>query len=98
MIKRIIGISVLGLGLIIGGYFSVYFSLINSPTMLLLLSFIIALIFILGIYILIIDSKERQLKNEKKIILEMVKKARVAQERQNYCGAFDDLRKRESSK
>ncbi|NYT03957.1 MAG: hypothetical protein GKC00_04525 [Candidatus Methanofastidiosa archaeon] len=94
MIKRLIGISILGLGLILGGYFSVYFSLIDDPAMLLILSVVIASLFILGIFLLILDARERKLKNEKKIILEMIKKARVAQERQSYSGAFDDLRRR----
>ena len=94
MIKRIAGLSILGLALIIGGYFSVYFSLIGSPSMLLILSIIITILFVLGLFILILDSKERKLNKEKKIILEMIKKARVAQERQEYTGAFDDLRKR----
>jgi phosphate/sulfate permease len=94
MIKRIIGISILGLGLILGGYFSIYFSLIDNPTMLLVLSVVIASLFVLGIFLLILDARERKVKNEKKIILEMIKKARTAQERQSYSGAFDDLRRR----
>lgn len=94
MIKRLIGLSILGLGLILGGYFSIYFSLIDSPTMLLILSLVIASLFVLGIFVLILDARERKLKKEKKIILEMIKKARIAQERQTYSGAFDDLRRR----
>jgi len=94
MIKRLIGLSILGLGLILGGYFSIYFSLIDNPTMLLILSVVIATLFVLGIFILLLDAKERKLKKEKKIILEMIKKARVAQERQTYSGAFDDLKRR----
>lgn len=94
MIKRLIGISILGLGLILGGYFSIYFGLINNQTMLLVLSALIATLFALGIYVLILDSQERKLKNEKKVILEMIKKARVAQERQSYSGTFDDLRRK----
>ena len=94
MIKRLIGLSILGLGLILGGYFSIYFSLIDNPAMLLMLSVVIATLFILGIFVLLLDSRERKLKNEKKIILEMIKKARVAQERQSYSGAFDDLRRK----
>jgi len=94
MLKKLIGISILGLGLILGGYFSIYFGLIDNQTMLLVLSALIATLFILGIYVLILDSRERKLKKEKKIILEMIKKARVAQERQSYSGAFDDLRRK----
>ena len=94
MIKRLIGISILGLGLILGGYFSIYFGLINNQTMLLVLSALIATLFALGIYVLILDSQERKLKKEKKVILEMIKKARAAQERQSYSGAFDDLRRK----
>ena len=94
MLKRLIGLSILGLGLILGGYFSIYFSLIDNPTMLLVLSVVIAILFVLGIFVLILDSQERKLKNEKKIVLEMIKKARVAQERQTYSGAFDDLRRK----
>ena len=94
MIKRLIGLSILGMGLVLGGYFSIYFSLIDNPTMLLILSVVIASLFVLGIFILIVDARERKLKNEKKIILEMIKKARTAQERQTYSGAFDDLRRR----
>ena len=94
MIKRLIGLSILGLGLILGGYFSIYFSLIDSPTMLLILSLVIASLFVLGIFVLILDAREKKLKKEKKKILEMIKKARTAQERQTYSGAFDDLRRR----
>ena len=94
MLKKLIGISILGLGLILGGYFSIYFGLIDNQTMLLVLSALIATLFILGIYVLILDSRERKLKKEKKIILEMIKKARVAQERQSYSGPFDDLRRK----
>lgn len=94
MIKRLIGLSILGLALLLGGYFSIYFSLIDSPSMLLILSVVIATLFVLGIFVLFLDARERKLKKEKRIILEMIKKARVAQERQSYSGAFDDLRKR----
>jgi len=94
MLKRLIGISILGLGLILGGYFSIYFGLIDNQTMLLVLSALIATLFVLGIYVLILDSRESKLKKEKKIILEMIKKARIAQERQSYSGAFDDLRRK----
>lgn len=94
MLKRLIGISILGLGLVLGGYFSIYFSLIDNQTMLLVLSALIATLFVLGIYVLILDSRESKLKKEKKIILEMIKKARIAQERQSYSGAFDDLKRR----
>ncbi|MCC7573427.1 MAG: hypothetical protein KO464_08565 [Candidatus Methanofastidiosum sp.] len=94
MIKRIIGLSIIGLGLMLGGYFSIYFSLIDNPTMLLTLSTIIVTIFILGLVLLYIDARERKIKKEKRIILEMIKKARVAQERQTYSGAFDDLKRR----
>ena len=94
MLKRLIGISILGLGLILGGYFSIYFGLIDNQTMLLVLSALIATLFVLGIYVLILDSRESKLKKEKKIILEMIKKARIAQERQSYSGAFDDLKRR----
>lgn len=95
MIKRIIGFSVIGLAIILGGYFSIYFSLFDSPTMLLILAVVITTLFILGFFLLYLDAKERKIKKEKKIILEMIKKARVAQERQQpYSGAFDDLKKR----
>ncbi len=94
MLKRLIGISILGLGLILGGYFSIYFGLIDNQRMLLVLSALIATLFVLGIYVLILDSRESKLKKEKKIILEMIKKARIAQERQGYSGAFDDLKRR----
>lgn len=94
MLKRLIGISILGLGLVLGGYFSIYFGLIDNQTMLLVLSGLIATLFVLGIYVLILDSRESKLKKEKKIILEMIKKARIAQERQSYSGAFDDLKRR----
>ncbi len=94
MIKRIIGLSIIVLGIIIGGYFSIYFSLIDNPTMLLTLSAIIVTLLILGLFVLYIDARERKIKKEKRIILEMIKKARVAQERQTYSGAFDDLKRR----
>ncbi|KYC46147.1 MAG: hypothetical protein APG12_00090 [Candidatus Methanofastidiosum methylothiophilum] len=94
MIKRIIGLSIMGVGIIIGGYFSIYYSLIDNPTMLLILSVIITIIFILGLFILILDRREKRLKKEKKIILQMIKNARAAQERQTYSGAFDDLKRR----
>ena len=38
MIKRIIGLSIMGLSLIMGSYFSIYFSLIGNQMMLLTLS------------------------------------------------------------
>ena len=62
--------------------------------MLLVLSGLIATLFAFGIYVLILDGREKKLKKEKKVILEMIKKARVAQERQSYSGAFDDLRRK----
>ena len=94
MLKRLVGLSILGLGIILGGYFSIYFSLIDNPTMLLILSVVITTLFVLGIFVLFLDTRERKLKKEKRIILEMIKKARVAQERQSYSGAFDDLKRR----
>ncbi len=95
MIKRITGLSVIGLGIILGGYFSIYFSLFDNPTMLLILAAVIAALFVLGFFLLFLDARERKINKEKKIILEMIKKARVAQERQqSYSGAFDDLKKR----
>lgn len=94
MIKRLIGISIMALGIIIGSYFSIYFSLINDPTMLLVMSLSVIVLFLFGLFILVQDRKERKFKKEKKIILEMMKKARIAQERQTYSGAFDDLKRR----
>ena len=94
MIKRIIGILVICLGMIIGSYFSIYFSLIDNQTMLLVLALAIAILFVLGIFIIYLDSREKKLKKEKKILLEMIKKTRATQEKQNYSGTFDDLRRR----
>jgi len=94
MIKRVIGICILVLGVILGGYFSIYFSAINKPAMLLTLSLLISFIFLIGIYVLVLDSKERETKKQKKIVLEMIKKTRVAQERQNYYESLDELRKK----
>ncbi|HPC81535.1 MAG: hypothetical protein GX941_02890 [Candidatus Methanofastidiosa archaeon] len=91
MIKRIIGLSIMGLSLIMGSYFSIYFSLIGNQMMLLTLSGVTIVLFIFGLLILLLDRKERKLKKEKKIILEMIKKARVAQERQIYPKPPDDL-------
>ena len=94
MIKRLIGLSIMGLGLVLGGYFSIYFSLIDNPTMLLVLTAVIATLFTLGLFVLFLDNRERKIKKQKTIILEMIKKARVTQERQTYSGAFDDLKRR----
>ena len=74
MIKRIIGLSIMGLSLIMGSYFSIYFSLIGNQMMLLTLSGVTIVLFIFGLLILLLDRKERKLKKEKKIILEMIKR------------------------
>jgi len=42
----------------------------------------------------VLDSKERETRKQKKIVLEMIKKTRVAQERQNYYESLDELRKK----
>jgi hypothetical protein len=94
MIKRIIGLSIIGLSLVLGGYFSIYFSLVDDQMMLLMLSGITTILFIFGLFILLLDRKERKLKKEKKIILEMIKRSRAAQERQAYPGVSDDLMRR----
>ncbi|NMC60529.1 MAG: hypothetical protein GYA51_14265 [Candidatus Methanofastidiosa archaeon] len=94
MIKRVVGIFALCLGFALGSYYTVYFSFFGNESMLLLLSLIVIALFVLGVFVLKLDSKERKLKKEKKIVLEMIKKARIAQERQVYTGVFDDLRKR----
>ena len=66
MIKRIIGLSIMGLSLIMGSYFSIYFSLIGNQMMLLTLSGVTIVLFIFGLLILLLDRKERKLKKRRK--------------------------------
>ena len=56
MIQRLIGIFIIAMGIVFGSYFSIYFSLIDDPMMLLVLSLIIATLFALGVSVLVIDK------------------------------------------
>jgi len=93
MLQRLIGIFIIAMGIVFGSYFSIYYSLIDDPMMLLVLSLIIATLFALGVSVLVIHKKERKLKKEKKILVEMLKKTKASQG-QNYTGVLEDMRRK----